>query len=273
MTALPSHCLHRKNVIARSLLGDRLFINRGALSRSEPCKKFIKAIRSRQYIIRGGVSSRVISHWESQDLLECERKNESGWRKFNLIEYVWFRIVQKLRELGLPISKIGRVKAFYFEFSEKVMSIADYYFVAARLLRQPVFFVILLNDDQAEFFDYYELQAAQELHLLGNYISINLNDILNQIFTYKVEPKYPFMRSVSPNLSEALDVLEEEDYDTAIIHKKGKNIQKVELNKHCDNKLSDHSILEDHDNVDLIKKRRNGKIVSKKRTVIKTIKE
>lgn len=272
MTPLPSHCLHRKNVEVRSMLGDRFFMNRGALSSSEPCKKFIKAIRSREHIVRDGVSCRVVNHWESQGLLECERNNESGWRKFNLIEYIWFRIVQKLREVGLSISKIGRLKAFYFEFNEKAMSMADYYFIAARLFKLPVFFVVLLNDDQAEFFDYYELQAAQELHILGNYISISINDILNQIFTHKVEPKYPFMRSVSLNLSEALDVLEE-DYDTAIIHKKGKSIQKVELNKHCNNKLSDHSILEDYDNVDLIKKRRNGKIVSKKRTVITTIEE
>ena len=54
--------------------------------------------------------------------------------------------MQKLRELGLPLSKIGQIKAFYFEFNEKAMSIADYYFVAARVVKQPVFFVVLLND-------------------------------------------------------------------------------------------------------------------------------
>lgn len=150
---------------------------------------------------------------------------------------------------------------------------ADYYLTVARLIKQPVFFVVLLNDEQAEFLDFRELHAAMSLHLLGNYISININDILNQICIPKVKPKYPLMRTVSPNLCDALDVLEDENFDTATIHKKGKNIQKVELNKHCDNKMSDHAILEDYDDVDLVKKKRKGKVISKKRTVIKTIEE
>jgi DNA-binding transcriptional MerR regulator len=217
------------------------------------------------------VSCRVVNHWESKGLIECERNNESGWRKFNLIESVWLRIVQRLREIGLPITKIGKIKAFYFEDNDQSISMADFYITWARLLKQPVFFVVLLNDEQAEFLDFRELHAAMSLHYLGNYISININDILNQICTPKVKPKYPLMRTVSPNLCDALNVLEDEDFDTATIHKKGKNIQKVELNKHCENKMSDHAILEDYDDVDLIKKKRKGKVISKKRTVIKTI--
>lgn len=271
MTSLYPPRLERNNILIRALVGDRFLINLGSISSSESCKKFIKTLHSREHIVRDGVSCRVVNHWESQGLLECERNNESGWRKFNLIEYVWFRIVQKLREFGLPLTKIEKIKAYYFEFNEQPISMAAYYFIAARAARQPVFFVVLLNEDQAEFLDYYEFHVAMRLHLLGNYISVNINDILNQIFKYKSEPNYPLMQAVSPNLSAALDVLEDEDYDTATIHKKGKSIQKVELNKHCDHKMSDQSILEDYDDVDLIKKRRKGKVISKKRTVIKTI--
>ena len=139
----------------------------------------------------------------------------------------------------MPLTKIEKVKQFYFEFNEQSISMAAYYFVGARVVKQPVFFVLLLDDDQAEFLDYHEFQVAMSLHLLGNYISININDILNQIFTVPSKPNYPLMQAVSPNLNEVLNVLEDEDYDTATIHKKGKNIQKVELNKHCDHKMSD----------------------------------
>lgn len=272
MTSKPSHCLHR-NVDIRGSFGDRFLINFAEMSDSEQCKKFIKGIGSRNYVMRDGVSCRVVNHWESHGLLECERNNESGWRKLNVIEYVWFRIVQKLRELGLPLTKIGRIKTFYFEYNKESISMADYYLTIARVFKQPVFFVVLLNDEQAEFLDYHEFHVAMDFHLLGNYISININDILNQIFTHKAKPIYPLMRPVSPNLSDALNVLEDEDYDTATIHKRGKNIQKVKLNKHCDNKMSDHAILEDYDDVDLVKKKRKGQVISKKRTVIKTIEE
>lgn len=271
MTSLYPPRLPRKNVLVRGLSGDRFLLNLGSISDSVLCEKFIKAIYSREHVMRDGVSCRVVNHWESQGLLECERNNESGWRKFNLIEYVWFRIVQKLREFGLPLTKIEKAKEFYFEFNEQSISMAAYYFIGARVVKQPVFFVVLLDDDQAEFLDYHEFHAAMNLHLLGNYICININDILNQIFTHKSKPNYPLMQAVSPNLNEVLNVLEDEDYDTATIHKKGKNIQKVELNKHCDHNMSDQVILENYDDVDLVKKRRKGKVVSKKRTVIKTI--
>jgi DNA-binding transcriptional MerR regulator len=273
MTPLSQDSLHRKNIEVRALLGDRFLINFAGMSDSEPCKKYIKVIRSRNHVMRDEVSCRVVNHWESKGLIECERNNESGWRRFNLIESVWLRIVQRLREIGLPLTKIGKIKPFYFEDNEQSISMADFYITLARLVKQPVFFVVLLNDEQAELLDFRELHAAMSLHLLGNYISININDILNQICTPKVKPKYPLMRTVSPNLCDALDILEDEDYDTATIHKKDKNIQKVELNKHCDNKMSDHAILEDYDDVDLVKKKRKGQVISKKRTVIKTLEE
>lgn len=271
MTSFYPPRLPRKNILIKALAGDSFSLNLGSISGSVPCEKFIKAIHSREHVMQDGVSCRVMNHWESQGLLECERNNESGWRKFNLIEFVWFRIVQKLREFGLPLTKIEKAKAFYFEFNEQAISMAAYYFIGARIIKQPVFFVVLLNDDQAEFLDYHEFQAAMRLHLLGNYICININDILNQIFTVPSKPNYPLMQPVSTNLSDALNMLEDEDYDTATIHKKGKNIQKVELNKHCDHKMSDQAIFEDYDDVDLVKKRRKGKVVSKKRTVIKTV--
>lgn len=114
----------------------------------------------------------MINHWESQGLIECERNNNTGWRKFNLIEYTWPRLVQKLRDFGFPINKIAEIKRFYFEKEKEKseagkISYVTFYLTTARLLQQPIFFVILLNENQAEFLDYHEFQAAIDLNVLG----------------------------------------------------------------------------------------------------------
>ena len=82
MTSFYPPRLPRKNILVRALSGDRFMLNLGSMSDSVMCEKFIKAIRSREHVMRDGVSCRVVNHWESQGLLECERNNESGWRKF-----------------------------------------------------------------------------------------------------------------------------------------------------------------------------------------------
>lgn len=190
MDHLPPPSLERKNVLIRALLGDRFFINLSTISDSNICQKFITNIRSRKHTVQDVISCRVINHWESLGLIECERNNDSGWRKFNLIEYVWLHVVQKLREIGLALAKIAEIKAFYFEKDSKSDDIThvDYYLTAARIFKQPVFFVILLNDNQAEFLDYHEFQTALTRKLLGSYTCINLNDLLNKIFIKKLSP-------------------------------------------------------------------------------------
>lgn len=271
METITEEFLERKNISARAVLGDRFFINLGTISGSDVCKKFRKDIRLRQHVIQNCVSCRVMNHWEAQDLIECERNNDSGWRKFSIIEYVWLRIVHKLRELGLPLAKIAKIKPFYFERENGTdkTTFVTYYLTAIRLFKQPVYFVILLDEGQAEFLDYHEFHAA--LEFLGSYICINLNELLNTIFVKKIEPIYPIFAPVSKNLNEALDLLENEEYDTATIYRKGKLIQKVELDKHFDKNTPDDEILDDHENTDFIKKKRKGVVISKKRKVIKEL--
>ena len=276
MDSLPPPGLARKNVHVRALLGDRFFINLGTMLGSKPCKKFIETLRSRDSFAQDLISCRVINHWESQGLIECERNNNTGWRKFNLIEYIWLRLVQKLRDFGFPINKIAEIKEFYFEKEKKKsevgkISYVTFYLTTARLLQQPVFFVILLNENQAEFLDYHEFQAAIDLNILGSYICINLNDILNTVFTKKIEPIYPVSRPISLNMHDTLDILESGDYDIATIYKKGKNFQKVELDKYFDGSESDETISEDYENIDIIKKRRKGELVMKKRKIIQEL--
>lgn len=56
-----------------------------------------------------GVTHRLITYWDEKGLLN-EDKNDHKWRKFNLIDLVWIRLIAKLREFNIGLDTILQVK-------------------------------------------------------------------------------------------------------------------------------------------------------------------
>lgn len=56
-----------------------------------------------------GVTHRWITHWDDQGLLP-EKNKEGKWRKFNLVEYVWLKMIIKLRSFNVPLEIIKNVR-------------------------------------------------------------------------------------------------------------------------------------------------------------------
>lgn len=61
-----------------------------------------------------GLVPRVYNHWKNSSVLPVVRKNKL--ERISYIELFWLRIVITLREFGLPISKIIKVKQFLFAY-------------------------------------------------------------------------------------------------------------------------------------------------------------
>jgi DNA-binding transcriptional MerR regulator len=56
------------------------------------------------------LSYRVLSDWDKKKLISGSRKNqESGWRKFSVIDIIKFFIIIDLRKYGMPIPRIKKV--------------------------------------------------------------------------------------------------------------------------------------------------------------------
>ncbi|MFN8438773.1 MAG: MerR family transcriptional regulator [Cytophagales bacterium] len=56
-----------------------------------------------------GVQYRTVLHWDQQGLLEHSRE-ESEWRRYDYIQYVWIKIINDLRTFGVPIPIIEKAK-------------------------------------------------------------------------------------------------------------------------------------------------------------------
>jgi DNA-binding transcriptional MerR regulator len=61
-----------------------------------------------------GITHRWITHWDEQGLLGS-RRDGVAWRRFSFVEYIWLRIIVRLREFQMPISTIRQVKKFLWQ--------------------------------------------------------------------------------------------------------------------------------------------------------------
>ena len=65
---------------------------------------------SRPFTVKdAGISYRELFYWEQKGLLPFEVK-EHKWRRFNLPELTWLRLVVRLREFGVGIAQIAQIK-------------------------------------------------------------------------------------------------------------------------------------------------------------------
>lgn len=66
-----------------------------------------------------GLSSRLLSHWEKSELL-IDTYEERKWKRFNLIEYTWIKIITEMRKYDLSHKAIRNAKgAIVFDFKIK----------------------------------------------------------------------------------------------------------------------------------------------------------
>jgi len=72
--------------------------------------KLFQSIKERQFTLKDvGVTYRWITYWHSKGLLIGDYI-EGKWRRFDLVEFVWLKMIVKLREFNIPIEKIKWIK-------------------------------------------------------------------------------------------------------------------------------------------------------------------
>ena len=175
---------------------------------------------------------RVLSHWDSKGLIECERESMNGWRKFNLIEALWVLVVQKLRNLNTSLEKIGHLKPQFFEILDWdcPISLAEYYALGAVFQQKPTFFVVpsLCTD----FFFYEELQAALSTARFDSCIIVHLNPLLSKLLPKEgVKSRFPFDREITYEQQEILEILSKEDFDRITFRKENGKLFRCDIEK------------------------------------------
>ncbi len=61
-----------------------------------------------------GASYTEINYWDKQGIISTHREGDDKWRNFNFMDYIWIKIVIELREFGVPMKKIKKLKEEVF---------------------------------------------------------------------------------------------------------------------------------------------------------------
>lgn len=80
-----------------------------------------------------GVSPRTYFHWKKAGLIhsysvaeESEEEEEREWVRLNLIDYIWIKIIQVMRDFGIPIKTIKETKEWlYSNYIESLLEEKD----------------------------------------------------------------------------------------------------------------------------------------------------
>lgn len=145
----------------------------------------IKALNTRNRKLSPGMFTyRIINHWEANGLLSSDRKNNTGWRKYSIMDIVWVFIIGELRTFGFSHEQIIKVKKHLTQRKEKPESFFPLleYYVTLCLYCKPVYLLVFPNGE-AHPLSEKEYQLNRELSTSLNYIVIKLNYILQNIFS------------------------------------------------------------------------------------------
>ncbi|MCG8318779.1 MAG: MerR family transcriptional regulator [Cytophagales bacterium] len=83
----------------------------------------LKALELSEYIAQEGlfdvkntgVTYKTVNHWDGQGLLVSRRTGESKWRKFSFVDFIWLKMIEQFRGIGISIPLLRKVKAEIFQ--------------------------------------------------------------------------------------------------------------------------------------------------------------
>lgn len=215
---------------------------------------------------------RTINHWESQGLIDCDRKEDAGWRQFSIMDQLWLYTIQALREFGLSLDRVKNAKEIFFTpIANYPFSVMEYYTSCAYILLEDVF-LIVFSDGFAIPLTYSEYQNALKLNWIRNHVQVNINEIIQKIFhDPNLEPRYKDEASITPQEFEVLHMIRTSNFEEIKIRLTNGSIYLLEGIEDLSRIAKIGDIIREGNYQDLEVKQENGRVVSLKRTIRKLI--
>lgn len=172
------------------------------------------------------LSSRVLNHWHEIGVLDDDRPDGKGWRKFSISEMMWISIIKTLRSFGMDMKSVKRVGEYLKSYNlDKISSkycILDFYIAYGQMFKEPVK-LIVLRDGQSVLCTQNSLETFQESgHLDFAFISIDINSMVAK-GTHKINLTEYTKPPLSPIVQELEKTLSEKDLESVTIKVGGNN--------------------------------------------------
>jgi MerR HTH family regulatory protein len=182
---------------------------------SDICKVISAALNVKENHIKDlPMTYRTINHWESEGLIDSERKEGKKWRQFSIMDQLWLYTIEALRDFGLPLDKIKNVKNIFFTpIDGYTFSLMEYYTSCAYILLEHVF-LIVFSDGIAAPLNYSEYKEALKSNWIRNHVQVNINEIIQKIFQdQNLVPRYKNEALITPQEFEVLHMMRTGDFE------------------------------------------------------------
>jgi len=209
------------------------------------------------------LSSRLLNHWYKTGIIDDDRPNGKGWKKFSISELVWVQIVFKLRKFGLDLNRIKLVKNHIDVYNKLDKSsncfLLDFYVVVAIHSSIPIK-LIVFESGQAEIVRQVDIDIANQMQMIPeDFIMIDLNKVLSNLFKKKdIRADYFQMDSKSPLIKHIESSISKDNIQSVTVRVKDKDyiIDEKLIVKNKDKAIAIMNIL---DFGELIEKKHKGK--------------
>jgi DNA-binding transcriptional MerR regulator len=144
--------------------------------------EFRKLLNERKYGAKEiGISYRILNHWGDKSLLPEGVKSE-GWKEFSNVELVWLWTMVSLREFGISLSKVRKVKESILIWDSKTDTypLLEYHIYQAWMSPDDQYLVVL-KDGKANIGSTLDIEKTKFWHGQMDMILISLKSALKKI--------------------------------------------------------------------------------------------
>jgi hypothetical protein len=209
------------------------------------------------------VTYRQLNSWEEQGLLNSEREGRE-WRRFSIMDALWIKIIQELREFGLSWEKLKNAKeslSFQADLCGVPMPMLEFYTAFAVGSKMPVL-LLIFKDGIAVPANFSQYKITQQVLGLENHLQINLNSILQGLFPQMdLTPNFKNEMPVDIDEMELLAYLRVGEYEKVEVRYKNGKIDIIEGMERIKATKRLHDILKDQEyaNIEVIQE--GGKVI------------
>jgi len=229
-----------------------------------------KLLNEKKYLVGDTeINYRTMNYWAKNKILPDGVIN-NGWKKFNLCELVWLKIVEKMREFGMDLNKIAESNYWIMQWDSKKDNYTWFeFYLSLALLSRLDPYVIVLPDGYAELATTGELESLKigwdfNPNISKSILLISLKEILAKLgFKVKSVRLLEDLKGLDREIYEMIHFNLKKDSEVTIRLKKDGGVREIVRSKKFSNPTGSNDV-DIHSDFfgDKIERYENGKLQS-----------
>lgn len=208
-------------------------------------------------------SKRVISYWVKKGVIKADQNTEGGWFYFDRIESIWIDIVSELRDFGLDLDKIVKVREELFLESVENFKLIEFALIHS-ILKEP-YLMIIYKDGTTSVTTSSVYSEKIKSNNLPPHMVFNFFYLANQIFpnnNFELIGNLELDSELKVSEMKVLYFIRTGDFQEIKIRMKDGDIYLLEGNRQLGNKKKIIDIINNASYQNIEIKTEKGKIVS-----------